>query len=367
MFPSKVYVLGVGSIGCLVSTQLAKISDRQIVLLLKDELTLNKFLNNESTLRYENLINLRNPIIQDFKFKALSSVPKNQFGKVDFIENLIVTTKSYQTLRGLEKFLPALNKNSKVLFIQNGLGVIDKLNETLFADPETRPQFYQGIISHGAFRQKKFAVKHVGLGDLKIAALPRTIPTFNQQEEFVNSTESEQNLVPDFIQDIIKTPILNAQYLDYEDLLVTQYEKLIINSCINPITAILDSFNGELLKIEEMYPIFSKIIQECIDVLTKSNLNTIRNHQNFNILLNKERLINVVFKVAEKTSRNSSSMREDIRSLNETEIDYVNGYVVELGKKYNVYTPYNRLICDLVKAKLSLNVYRNNDAIKMTL
>ena len=44
-----------------------------------------------------------------------------------------------------------------------------------------------------------------------------------------------------------------------------------------------------------------------------------------------------------------SSMWEDLKNFKITEIDYITGEILSLGKKYNIHTPYNSLIYDLVK------------------
>jgi 2-dehydropantoate 2-reductase len=55
--------------------------------------------------------------------------------------------------------------------------------------------------------------------------------------------------------------------------------------------------------------------------------------------------------VARKTSGNMSSMLEDIRRGRPTEIDYINGYLVDMGQAYNVLTPVNQTLHSLVKLR----------------
>lgn len=46
---------------------------------------------------------------------------------------------------------------------------------------------------------------------------------------------------------------------------------------------------------------------------------------------------------------NVNSMLQDIRAGRMTEIDYLNGYVMRLGKQVGIETPYNTTIYHLVK------------------
>ena len=47
-------------------------------------------------------------------------------------------------------------------------------------------------------------------------------------------------------------------------------------------------------------------------------------------------------------------MCQDMENKRKTEIDFINGAVVRLGKKYGIETPYHSLIVDLIHAKESL-------------
>ena len=57
-------------------------------------------------------------------------------------------------------------------------------------------------------------------------------------------------------------------------------------------------------------------------------------------------LINDTF----RPSRNLSSMHQDLLNGKRTEIDYLNGAVVELGRKYGIGCPANESLTRMVKA-----------------
>ena len=56
-------------------------------------------------------------------------------------------------------------------------------------------------------------------------------------------------------------------------------------------------------------------------------------------------------RVARLTSVNFSSMLQDIRGGRETEINYMNGYLSRMGRKYGIQTPVNDMLRTLVKMK----------------
>ena len=51
---------------------------------------------------------------------------------------------------------------------------------------------------------------------------------------------------------------------------------------------------------------------------------------------------------------NNSSMFSDILKNQHTEIDFINGFIVQTAKKYNLETPLNEHITKLIKAKEEL-------------
>ena len=58
---------------------------------------------------------------------------------------------------------------------------------------------------------------------------------------------------------------------------------------------------------------------------------------------------------AQTLSAGKTSMCQDIERGRRTEIDFINGAVVRLGKKYGIPTPYNETVAALVHARERLN------------
>ena len=61
-------------------------------------------------------------------------------------------------------------------------------------------------------------------------------------------------------------------------------------------------------------------------------------------------VLNMVHHVCEDAGKGYSSMSQDVMNCRKTEIDAINGAIVEQAKLYNVAAPYNRLIVDLIHA-----------------
>lgn len=338
-FP-RTYLLGAGSIGSFVANELKQFFGESIplVLLLSNEARQASFKHANSTIKVVSQKNL-NVQVSESQFESDFKPPRDSTGSPFPIDNLIISTKSYHTQKAIQPYLPHLSRTSNVLLLQNGMGMAEKLSESFWTNE--RPNIFQAVVTHGAYRTSPYTVHFTSPGKISIACVP--------------PKEGEVKVVvPDFIQAIIDTPNLNATEVPYEQHLLLQMEKLVANACINPLTSILDCLNGDLLYGDTVIPIMRNVIREAVDVFYAEFeiLKTIPEARTF---LDKERLLEYVLGLCISTKSNSSSMREDVRNMNTTEISAINGYLVELGRKNGVYTPLNKMLISLVKAKLSIN------------
>ena len=126
------------------------------------------------------------------------------------------------------------------------------------------------------------------------------------------------------------------------------WKKVIYNCVFNPISAILRVEN-RFISDKKLNSLKKLIIDECIRVAKKDSVT-------FNIDFLKT--INKEF----KNSKNISSMQQDLIKWKKTEIDYINGAVVKLGKKYGFKCPVNQALVTIIKElekKGSESLYAN--------
>ncbi|KAK6199967.1 ketopantoate reductase PanE/ApbA C terminal-domain-containing protein [Scheffersomyces amazonensis] len=348
----QIFVLGAGSMGCLVAHELKQAFGKQVnpILLFKTQKVLDLYNNEGSEIT---IIKSQNSNILTSKSRINGACkPPIIDNKQEIINNLILSTKTFQSFSALENYIPHLTKDSNILILQNGMGMVPLLTERFWPAEWNRPNIFQAISTHGAYKSSLNVVHHAAPGKLTISYIPRS----NEDIEIPNK-------IPQFIDDIINTPNLNASYENYNSFLLIQMEKLIVNATINPITALLDCFNGDLLHAERISSLSTRIIKEATDCLFAEYkiLQSIPEAESY---LSHSRLLNTVLSMCNTTAKNSSSMREDVRHLNNTEIDYINGYIVKLGIKHNISAMTNKTIVDLVKNKLSIDRAIEKNATK---
>ncbi|KAL1963742.1 hypothetical protein VTN77DRAFT_7808 [Rasamsonia byssochlamydoides] len=277
------------------------------------------------------------------------------------IECLIVAVKAPQTVAALKSVSHRLTPESTVLLLQNGMGTVEELNEKVFPDPRQRPHYMMGIISHGLVRQEPFRVSHTGVGTMILSPLPGKGPLKRAEEKDEDWAPSTKYL----LRTLTLTPPLVAVAETPTALLQYQLEKLAINSVILPLTVLFDCENGELLYNYNITRAMRLLLIEISTVICA--LPELQGVPGINSRFAPERLRSMVVHLANKTSKITSSMLEDVRRGRKTEIEYLNGYIVRRGEELGIRCALNYLIMQLVIGKSDVITRRNAGAIPLDL
>ncbi|KAI4270617.1 MAG: hypothetical protein L6R35_006601, partial [Caloplaca aegaea] len=353
--PRRVYILGVGSVGGFVAHSLAGLPQPPPITLLFSQrrslvdwyeqgesvrLTTNGILDAKSHFDVEQVQRPGRTEEPHEADNGLNTLEKPSASSDEIIHNLIVSVKAFNTVDALKRVAHRLTPQSSILFIQNGMGVIEEVNDLVFPDPVTRPQYVLGITSHGVYRKQPFNLVHSGHGTTALAILPRDI------EEVKPDFESSALYL---LRTITRTPALAAVGFAPTDLLQLQMEKLAVNAIINPLTALMGCLNGDLLHRTSISRVMRLLLAE-ISIVIRS-LPELQGVPNVNTRFDIKRLEAQVLGIAEKTASNKSSMLQDISQGRLTEIEYINGYIIRRGEEAGIRCVLNYMLMHLIKAK----------------
>ena len=139
------------------------------------------------------------------------------------------------------------------------------------------------------------------------------------------------------LADLLKTAGFTVEIAADTEAMV--WGKLVINTAINPLTALLQVPNGELLTNPAGR-----------DLMGLAALETAAVAKARGVSLPFQNPVEAVEAVAQRTGGNLSSMLRDVQRGGPTEIDAINGAVVRLGEQNHVPTPVNHTLWQLVKA-----------------
>lgn len=227
---------------------------------------------------------------------------------------IILAVKSYDTDSAMEIIKNILSQNTSVLSLQNGLD-----NEVKISKSIGKHRTLGGVTSHGLTFMEPGHVHHAGVGETKIGEM--------------DGSESERIIeIADALSSVgIETKV--SQEIKKEI-----WVKGIVNAGINPLTALTRLKNGYLLKIPSLEKLLESTCTECIEVAKVDGKD-----------LSVSDTIEMTKNVAKLTAENRSSMLQDIERGRKTEIDSINGRIVEIGKKHGIETPINSTLVSLIK------------------
>lgn len=221
----------------------------------------------------------------------------------------ILLTKAYQTSSALKRVKPWLSEDCPVLSLQNGLTPRMRMVEIL---GESRT--ISGTTTCAAELIEPGIVRH------------------NGGESVLLGRHSEA----EFFRSLLSDAGFDVSVVD--DLRRMTWEKAIINSAANPVGAILRMRNGEMAGLPEIMALMDTLINEACAVAAADGCQ-----------VEAERMQDRLREILAASSNNRCSMLQDVLHGRETEIDDINGAILELAEKHHIQTPVQRTVTQLVR------------------
>ena len=225
--------------------------------------------------------------------------------------------KSYSTAEALENVSVHLKSNSIVVSLQNGLGNIEEIKKIIPAD-----RIVYGSTTIGAAKSSPVEVISGGTGVINIGG--------------ANSGNVQK------VHHLLNSAGMNSYTVEDPDYYL--WHKAVINAGINPIAAILGIKNGEILTNSYASKLQESIVMEVVKSAAAENIN-----------MNYEEMLKTTRDVCEKTSLNRCSMLQDLQNRRQTEIESINGRIIEYAVKNGMELPYNRSLYLLIKSMETIN------------
>jgi len=220
---------------------------------------------------------------------------------------ILLTTKAYDSAKALTGIRNLLKNDTVILILQNGLGN-ERLVKRIVGE---KMQVLRGLVTLGAEFPEPGKI------------------TLWKEETILEQTEASKRIAELLNQSELKTKVSN----DFEREL---WDKLVVNCVVNPLTAILKVRDNEIV-VDALKEVRHGIIDECVRVGTAEG-----------IVFEPNLKESIDKKILRYT--NFSSMCQDLMKGKKTEIDFLNGKIVELGRKHRIPTPINETLVSLVKS-----------------
>ncbi|MDL5362955.1 2-dehydropantoate 2-reductase [Halalkalicoccus sp. NIPERK01] len=285
----RIVVFGAGSLGSLLGGLLAR--EHRVTLVGRDP--------HVSTIREDGL--RISGAIEAHVFPDATT-------DADLAADLVlVTVKSYDTARAARTL--STGEFGAVLSLQNGIGNEDRLARDLDSP------VLAGTASYGAALERPGEVACTGVGRVVLG-----------------SSEGGESALAARVGEAFADAGIEATVA--ADMPRRLWEKCAVNAGINPVTALAGIENGAILA-DPAWPIAREAARETARVARENGVE-----------LAEETAVGALRRVASATRENTSSMAQDLEKGRRTEIDAINGAVVEHARSE---VPTNALLAGLVK------------------
>jgi 2-dehydropantoate 2-reductase len=226
---------------------------------------------------------------------------------------IILGVKAYDVDKVMDQVEPVLTEHTVILTLQNGIDTEDRLLARLKRDC---------VVGGVAYIYSKIAepgvVDHYKKGTVAIGELM--------------GHESARLLA---IRDLFASAGIPCQLS--KDIRRTKWEKMCWNCVFNPITVLIDDRVAKALDYPEMLGVIRQIVGEVAAVSAAMK-----------VPLSPDMPERVV-KASQEIRDIHTSMYDDWKAGRPTEIDHLNGYIVEQGHKLGIPAPVNEALTAMIK------------------
>ena len=250
-------------------------------------------------------------------YETYDSIPKKYF---DYIFIAAKTTANEDIAEKLNSHKNILKDNTKIIIFQNGFG-----NDEHYLKYFHKNQVYCARVITGFARPERH------ISEVTVYTEPILLGSLQNQD--VKCLQE--------IADLITSSGISCEVTDEVDKYL--WAKMLYNCTLNPLGAILDKTYGELTENPYSLEIMNSIIDEIFEVINASPYETLWESP--------EEYRKIFYsKLVQDTYNHYSSTHHDIQRKIPTEIDSLNGKVIQLGEANNINVSTNKIIYNLIKS-----------------
>lgn len=288
----RIIVLGAGAIGSVYGARLAKHHD----------VTLIGGAGHVEAIRRDGLIIEGGILSETLRLPAATTVERIEPGTL-----VLLTTKVNNNVAAVAPIVDLLPEGVTIVCVQNGL-YSEQLVKDLVGD---RALVLRAITQVGGILVRPGVVDHTVAGYTLLESHPQS-PAI---AALLTAAGLDGRVIPDIRKEM--------------------WRKAIFNCVINPTTALIGSDVGGIVD-PQLNSLKQQIIDECLAVARADGVTF---DEDFVALIDR------VFAGA----RTIASMRQDLMKGRKTEIDHMNGAVVDLGRTYGIACPVNAALTTMIR------------------
>jgi len=301
---NKISIMGLGGIG---ATYASKLHDM-------DQSCLKVIVNKERKERYSK----DGFIINDKKYNFNYIEPSEETKPADLI---IMAVKFYHLEEAIKDIKNHVGPNTVILSLLNGISSEEIIGKEYGKDKV----LYGMVLAIDAIREKN-----------KITYADTATIHFGDQD---NTTYSEKVAA---VKELFERA--NIKYVIPENMLRTLWWKFMVNVGLNQITAVMKGTYKMFHEIEEAEKLLRETMMEAVILSQKIGVN-----------LEEKDIDDYINLLKTLSPDGKTSMLQDIESGRKTEVEMLAGTICELGEKYKVETPINKMLLKMIRIEEKMN------------
>ena len=325
----KIAIYGAGAMGTVLGALLTKGGCKEVELITRNQLHADGMKRNGATLVCE----AENT---EWTIPVNAITPNEMQGKYDIVFLMTKQRKNEDILRFL---LPYLHENSVVCTTQNGLPE-EKVSSIVGKD-----RAYGGVASFGA--------TFIGGGKVKLTSkfqgMRMQIGGYGNDGRYIHTLKEVLSFVGKAVD--------NPNFVEVTDNLAgARWSKLCINSAFSGLSVVTGQNFGKIAKKRKSRKIALAVLREGMSVADGLGvtLEKMQGHDMQKMLggkgVFKRAIAYILLPIAMKKHKNLySGMLKDIQNGRRCEIDFINGVVMDAGKRLGISTPYNQKIVEITR------------------
>ncbi len=233
-------------------------------------------------------------------------------GPVDLIINFV---KCYHTEDAVNSARPMIGENTVLLTLQNGWGNASRISGLIGEE-----RVLVGLTYHSGTLLGPGRVKHPGIGITYVGELSgKVTPRLTAIAETLRGAGFETSISERILDEV--------------------WKKLALNVCTLPTAALLRFDAHELVAYEDAKILMALLLKEVVAVAAAQG-----------IALDYDERWHAITSLLEKAIGGKPSMLQDVQASRRTEIEVINGAIVDAGAKAGVPTPVNQTMVHLIGA-----------------
>jgi len=317
----KIGIIGLGPVGMILAVHL-KEAGCDVVICDNDKLKIN--LIRKEGIKLEDSINR-----YCFFEHICTSITELKEHNPDI---LIFALKTHQMPAVLAEAMKLKHDNLCVVSAQNGIDT-EKFLSMAFGESNT----VRIVINYA--------------GNLNAPNVVKV--TFFIPPNYVASLDDSRRDIADYLAERLNSVSLTTESVHSFDILRRIWEKTILNAALSPICGIGKLTMKEAMDIPDTVEIVELIIQEAVEVAEAEKINF------------EDDFIRKCLRYLKKGGNHFPSLAVDLINNKDTEIDYLNGKIVDYGRKHYIRTSLNLAFTNMVKAMAHKNIMSQIPDTKM--